>query len=72
MAIDQRLLAHPVAGQDQGVAGRVPDRQGEHPAQEREHPRPLVLVEVDEDLGVALRAERVPLASSRRRSAGKL
>ncbi len=61
VAIDQRLLAHPVAGQDERAAGRVPDRQGEHPAQQAEHPRPLVLVEVDEDLGVALRAERMPL-----------
>ena len=34
--------------------------QGEHAAQQREHPGALVLVEVDEDLGVTLGAERVP------------
>ena len=72
VAIDQRLLAQPVAGQDQRAAGCVPDRQREHPAQQREHPRSLVLVEVNEDLGVAAGAQVCPLASSRRRSAGKL
>ena len=41
------------------MAGSVPDRQCEHPPQEREHPGPLVLVEMNQDFGIALRAEGV-------------
>ena len=57
MAIDQRLLAQPIAGQDQLPPLGVPDGQGEHAVEMLEEVRPLVLVEVDDHFGVAVRAE---------------
>ncbi len=57
--IDQRLLAQPVAGQEQLPPPGVPEGEGEHAVQVREHLRPLVLVEMDEHFRVALGAEAV-------------
>ena len=55
--VDQGLLAEAVAAEHQGAPGGVPDGQGEHAAEQGEHARALVLVEVDEHLGVAVGAE---------------
>ena len=60
-AVDQRLLAEPVAAQDQACGGgrpRSPARTSRGAA--TNIAGPFVLVEVDEDLGVARRAEGVP------------
>ena len=40
LGVVERLLAHPVAGQDQPSTGAVPDRQGEHPVELADEPRP--------------------------------
>ena len=60
MAIDQRLLAQPIAGQQQLPSPGVPEGQGEHAVEVLEKLGPFVLVEVDEHFGVALGAEVVP------------
>jgi hypothetical protein len=39
---------------------RIPEREREHPAQESNHLDPVLLVEMDERLGVAVGAEAVP------------
>ena len=58
-AVVQRLDPVPVAREDEAPLARVPDRDREHPAQPfRETGSPL-LVRVNQDLGVAVRAERV-------------
>jgi hypothetical protein len=55
----QRLLAHPVAGEQQLAATGVPEREGEEPAQALDAARAELLVEVQHDLGVAGAAEGV-------------
>src|SRR5262249_1230720 len=56
-AVVERFDPEAVAGEDEPPGPRVPQRDREHPAQAAREGRPLLLVEVDEDLGVALRAE---------------
>ena len=53
----QRLDAEAVARQDQALSPRVPDRDREHPAEALGEARPVLLVEVRQDFGVALGAE---------------
>ena len=55
----QRLDAEAVAREQQPALARVPDGEGEHPAQVLEHALAALLVEVDEDLGVAAGGEAV-------------
>ncbi|KPK43075.1 MAG: hypothetical protein AMK72_13820 [Planctomycetes bacterium SM23_25] len=55
----ERLLAETVAGEQQPPGLRVPEGKGEHAHQPRQEVRPVVLVQVDEDLGVAGRGEPV-------------
>jgi hypothetical protein len=56
----ERLLAHPVARQDQPPAARVPQRQAEHAVERVDEVDPPLLVEVGQHLGVAVGAEAVP------------
>jgi len=51
----QRLDADPIARQEQLAAPAVPDRQGEHPFESMQEVRPLLLVEVQQRLGVGAR-----------------
>ena len=60
MRVEQRLLAQPVAGDQQPAAPAVPEREGEHAAQPVDAVVAEVLVEVDDHLGVAAGAEPVP------------
>ena len=55
----ERLDPVAVAREHEPPAGRVPERDREHPAQAPEEGRALLLVQVDEHLGVAVRAEGV-------------
>src|SRR5262245_17446392 len=53
----ERLLADPVAGEDQTVRSPVPDRQRKHAAQSGDDLLPPSLPTVDDDLCVAAAAE---------------
>ena len=56
----ERLDPVAVAREHEAAPPRVPDRDREHPAQPLGEAEPVLLVEVDERLGVAARAELVP------------
>lgn len=53
------LDAKRVAGEHDAPLARVPDREGEHPVEAVDHGGAEVFVEVDEHLGVGVRAEGV-------------
>src|SRR5262249_48767273 len=55
--IVERLDAIGVAGEEQGVACRVPDRERENTAYVVHHRLTLSLIEVEQNLGVGLAAE---------------
>ena len=57
--IEQRLLADPIAGQEQESPLLVPDREGEHAAKPPQASRPILLEGMDDDLGVAPGGEPV-------------
>ena len=57
--IEQRLLADPIAGQEQESPPLVPDREGEHAAKPPQASRPILLEGMDDDLGVAPGGEPV-------------
>src|SRR5262245_47867500 len=59
--IVERLLAHPVAGQQQPPAGRVPDREGEHAIELGNAIVAIDLVGVGDHLGVRARSEAMPM-----------
>ena len=59
LGVEQRLLPEVIAREQQAAAAPVPDREGEHAAQPREHPLAVVLVQVDQHLGVAAGPELV-------------
>ena len=56
----QRLDAEPIAGEEELAPARVPDREGEHPVQALDARGALLLVEVDDRLGVGRGPEAVP------------
>ena len=62
----QRLDPEGVAGEHEPPALRVPERDREHPAQLADVVRPVLLVEVQVDLGVARRSEAMPAPFERR------
>ena len=71
--IQQRLLAEPIARQHQPLAAIVPQREREHAVELAHELVAQLLVEMHEDLGVALRREACGRrASSRSRSSWKL
>ena len=57
----ERLDAEPVAREHQPAARGVPEREREHASQRRDEVGALLLIEVDDHLGVAARAEAVAL-----------
>src|SRR6185436_1924721 len=59
--IEQRLLAETIARQHQLLAPVVPQRDREHAVELARKLITHLLVEVNDDLGVALRREAVPL-----------
>ncbi len=50
-----------IAGEQQAPAPPIPDGEGEHPAEPLEHPLTVVLVEMDQHLGVGPGPEPMPL-----------
>ena len=60
--IVQRLLAEPVAVDEQTAPAVVPQRDGEHAVQPVDEVGPVLLVRVDDDLRVRRRPEPVALA----------
>ena len=60
MAVVERLDPVAVAREHEATARRVPDRDREHPAQPLGEAGAVLLVEMDERLGVGVGAERVP------------
>ena len=56
----ERADAETVAGQQQPLAARIPQRDRELAAQARERRLGVLLIEVRNDLGIAVRAEGVP------------
>ena len=60
IGVEQRLLPELVAREQQPPVAPVPEGEREHPAQPLEHPLAVVLVQVDEDLGVRPRPELMP------------
>ncbi len=61
LAVEERFLTHPVPGQDQPAEPAVPDRQREHAVQAADEIRALLLVEMDQALGVRRRPVAMPL-----------
>ena len=61
--IVEGLLAEAVSRQHHPAAAGVPQGKGEHAPQPIHEPVTLLFVEVDQYLGVAARAEGVPLAA---------
>ncbi len=59
LAVHQRLLSQTVARQHEPATARVPHRQREHPVQVLDEPGAVLLVEVDDHLGVAAGGEPV-------------
>jgi hypothetical protein len=57
--VEHRLLADAIAGDHEQLAARVPQREGEHAVQVAHAVGAVLLVEVDDDLGVTLRGQRV-------------
>ena len=55
--VPQRLLTEAITGEKKGSRGAVVDRKGEHAVEEGEHPWSVAAVEVQKNLGVALRVE---------------
>ena len=62
MAVVERLDPVGVAREHEPAARRVPDRDGEHPAQPLGEADTVLLVEMHERLGVAVGAQRVACA----------
>jgi len=58
-AVVERFLAEPVARQEQRLAPRIPQREGEHPVEAVETAFTPRLPGMDDDLGVRARPERV-------------
>ena len=58
-AEEERLLAEAVAGEEEPAPAAVPDGEGEHAAQLVDDVLAALLVEVEDDLGVARRLEAV-------------
>ena len=71
-AINQGFLADSIATEDQLAAGRVPNRQGEHAAQESKKTRPLIFIQVNEDFGIAVRFEGVSFGFESTAEGGKV
>ena len=69
MAVVERLDPEAVAGQQQAPLALVPEREREHAPQPLDEGVAVLLVEVDQDLGVAVgrgsggRALELPLSS---------
>ena len=61
VGVVERLLADPVAGQQQGPARTVPEGKGEHAPEMLDAVGPILFVGVEDDLGVAVGCEAVPL-----------
>ena len=61
LGVVERLDPEAIAGQEQLLATLVPDRDREHPVEALDAPRAFLLVEVDDRLGVGVRAVAVPL-----------
>src|SRR5205823_8337488 len=60
-AVEERLDAQPVAGEHETLDAAIPDREREHSVQPGHRVGPVLLVEVDDRLAVARRAE--PMAT---------
>ena len=67
--VEQRLLADAVARQQQLLAAPVPEREREHAVQVLDAGGAVLLVEVRDHLGVALRREVVPAGAAGRAAA---
>jgi hypothetical protein len=61
--VEERLLAEAVAGEQETPALLVQDREGEHPVERVHQVRAKVLVQMDQDLGVAAAGEPVTAAA---------
>ena len=57
----ERLLPHPVPGQEEAAPTRVPDREGEHPSECVDTLVAHLLVEMDDNLAIGPALESVPL-----------
>src|SRR4051794_14820705 len=55
LGVEERLLPEPVACSEQTAPARVPDREGEHALERVDQLVAVLLVEVDENLGVTTR-----------------
>ena len=60
MSVVERLLAKPVARQQQPPGGPVPQREGEHPAQPAHAVVAVLLPRVDDHFGVGRSPEAMP------------
>ena len=66
MRIVERLLAQTVARQKQFLPARIPDCKRKHAAQMLHAVRAILLIQMHNDLGVALRREHMPARQQRR------
>jgi len=53
----KRLDAEGIAGEQQAAAAVVPEREGEHATQPRDHAHAVALIEMQQNLGVGLRSK---------------
>jgi hypothetical protein len=65
LGVEERLLPKVVAREQQPAAPPVPDGEGEHPPELGDHPLAVLLVEMDQRLGVGPGAELVALGHQR-------
>ena len=56
--VEQRLLAHRVASKDECLFAMIEYGEGEHSPELAQHRDALLLIEAQEDFGIAVRAKR--------------
>ena len=59
LCVVQRLDADPITGQEQLLPPSVPDRQGKHAVEALDASRPVLLVQMDDRLGIRARVKNV-------------
>jgi hypothetical protein len=65
LGVEERFLSGAVTADEPLLPAGVPQRKGVHTLEELDHRRPVLLVEVDEHLGVSAGGEAVPAAAER-------
>src|SRR5215470_17898555 len=62
LLITEGLFPQSISGKEELPSRTVPDGEGEHPSEESQTVSPVLFIQVEDDLGVAVGAEPVPTA----------